>query len=76
MENTTTQGTIAATMVQPSANHREKDLYEAQLANSVLGPVLQNKEKGEKPSMEPTNPQDYATLGPASSPGWYAVLSI
>ena len=34
------------------ASHCELDLHEAQLADSVLGPILQNKYKGEKPGME------------------------
>ena len=54
MGNSTTQELIAATMVQPPASHHEEDLREVQLADSILGPILRSKEKGEKPPMEET----------------------
>ena len=52
MGTSTTQEPFVTTMVHPPTRHHEPDPCEAQLADSVFGPILQSKEKGEKPSME------------------------
>ena len=53
-ERPVTQNPVATTRLQPPADCLESELHEAQLADPVLGPLLQSKEDGKKPSVKET----------------------